>query len=68
MEVLYRPGENDRLQLPFSSMANAMLATPFISVANAMLATSAKEEKSLLSAFTSIVQTSSDLNNYNNNK
>ena len=38
MEVLYRPGENDRLQLPFISMANAMLAT------------SAKEEKSLLIA------------------
>ena len=27
MEVLYRPGENERLQLPFISMANAMLAT-----------------------------------------
>ena len=32
MEVLYRPGENDRLQLPFISMANAMLATLFISI------------------------------------
>ena len=50
MEVLYRPGENDRLQLPFISMANAMLATLFISMANAMLATSAKEDKSLLIA------------------
>ena len=66
MEVLYRPGENDRLQLPLISMANAVLATPFISMANAMLATSAKEEKSLLISFTSILQTSSDLNNYNN--
>ena len=45
MEVLYRPGENDRLQLPFISMANAMLAT------------SAKKEKSLLIAFTSILKT-----------
>ena len=49
-------------------MANAMLATLSISIAYAMLATLAKEDKSLLIALTSTLQTSSDLNNYNNNK